>query len=156
MGKTFLPASACPECGKELPYGVHRAYEFLYGRHKHDASTVVDSIQDDLKRRTKTDARRAEGGVLNPVTDQEIGESAIDAWVFDGFHADDLVTAVQHWGDLGDPDGPECDRIVAAKWCHAQDAVLASGTSEEWARSRCDLEADHEGAHSFERVQVAP
>lgn len=151
MPDPFAP-KPCQDCGTVLPYKVLAAYDCLYGGYRMDPGSLADKVAWGLRHRADTD--RSREGInarypsltpLKPITEREIAEDAVRFWVFDEFEPDDLTAAVAHYGDLGDPDGSECERIE----------TLTKGTSEEWARSLCNLEAHGpETPHSFEQVAV--
>jgi hypothetical protein len=149
MPDPFAPRH-CSDCGKELTYKALEASDFLYGGGSvGTGNNLADKIAECMEEEPKLRARGE-----SPRDDAAIVDLAV-SWMLDFIEPAAFAAAVRHFGHVGDPDGSECERTAAAKWCHARDAALASGTSEEWARSLCNLEAGHEGAHSFEAVAAS-
>lgn len=153
MPDPFAP-TPCRDCGQELPYKVHQAASLLFDGYQMDPRRLAEEVVSGLKRRAKTDAFRAD---LNarypslppqaPITEREIGEDAVSSWVFGDFEAEHLVAAVQHYHDLDNDDGSECDRAQYAKWCH--EPTPGHGGWEDRRPPECTLDAGHEGAHYF-------
>jgi hypothetical protein len=140
---------ACQDCGMELPGGVVDAGAFLYGGTQLSVDRLTGFIERFLKTRAEDDASRANLGI-DPATDSDIGPYAVLSLV-DDIEDDELTAAVKHWGDLGDPNGSECERTNWARWCHKQGPGKDSPAMAVWAASLCNLEAGHEGLHSFEQ-----
>lgn len=154
MPDPFAP-TPCRDCKAELPYKVHAAASLLFEGYQLDPRRLGEQVADALKRRPQTDKDREDVNArypsllpMKPITDEELGMGAVRDWLFDGFDAEHLVAAVQHYGDLGHELGSACDQIQHAAWCHER--TPDHGGWEDKRPRECTLEAGHEGAHRFE------
>jgi hypothetical protein len=147
----------CQDCGQELSWPVVEAGNFLYHGGTLSVNDLTERLERDLRppERARWDAERAQRyNQTAPITDFQIVRLAVESLVMSSFTYDDLAAAVQHYGNLGDPDGSECERIEAAKWCHERGPGKDSQDSAVWAASLCSLEAGHAEPHSFEQTKA--
>lgn len=140
MPDPFAPRP-CKDCGKDLPHKVLEAHDFLYGGGRIDISSLADDIEESVRRNDRA-RERSQTAYADVIT---VGAAISRHFSYSS--EDDLAAAVRHYGDMGHPDGSECERIEAAKWCHEQtpDYVGISDPREP----TCTLEANHEGEHQF-------
>jgi hypothetical protein len=115
-----------------------------------DRQSLADDIAERMRDHALLAAKRGEA----PIPDETIVDFAISWWT-GSIDNEDYAAAVRHYGDVGHPDGTECERISAARWCHERGPGKDSQDSAEWAASLCNLEAGHEGPHSYERQTAA-
>jgi hypothetical protein len=109
-----LAPRPCKDCGKELPYRVLEAGDFLYGGGDVTAGTnLADKIAEYMEEEPRLRARGE-----RPRDDTALVELAI-SWMLDFIRPEHFAAAVRHCGYLGHEDGrSECERILHAKFCH--------------------------------------
>lgn len=149
-----LAPRPCKDCGKELPYHVLEAGDFLYGGGGVTSGTnLADKIAEFMEEEPKLRARGE-----RPRDDTALVDLAI-SWMLDFIRPDHIAAAVRHWGYLGHEDGrSECERIRDAYWCPAPnpDYVDARGAlPPTCSRPAHGPEIEHDFEPSPEAAGVA-